>query len=317
MKKILAVLLFFSIGLSGCGDAGDTQSAADTPAGKEIASGAERPDIIAQVGDDLITKDDIAQILSQIPAQFKPRYATLQGRRELVDAMVSMKMLAWEARRRKINEREDMKVKIDYIIDQTLARALEEELRENIKIEDATIEKYYKENQDKYVTPAKVKARHILVESEDEAGGILAEIRAGGDFAELAGEKSTCPSAGKGGDLGWFERGKMDPAFEKAAFELKKGEVSNVVKSSFGYHIIKVENIRPAKTKDLDQARKSIERTMAKDLLEKEMAKLKEKISAEAAVVVNEEYFSTLEKESGSMEEKTRDKDSVDTKQGE
>ena len=231
--------------------------------------------------------------------------------------MVSMKMLAWEARRRKINEREDMTVKIDYIIDQTLARALEEELRENIKIEDAAIEKYYSENQDKYVTPAKVKARHILVESEDEAGAILAKIRAGGDFAELAKEKSTCPSADKGGDLGWFERGKMDPAFEKAAFELKKGEVSDVVKSSFGYHIIKVENIRQAKTKDLDQAKKSIERTMAKDLLAMEMAKLKEKIMGEAAVVVNEEYFSTLEKESGQVDGNARAKESADTKQGE
>lgn len=302
MKKIFWGLLLLCIGLSGCGNSGET----DTSADKVKNTGGT--DIVAQVGDDVITGNDIELILSQIPAQFRPRYASPKGHRELLDALVNTKMLAWEARRRKINERDDVRVKMDYIVDQALARSLEEELQKKIRIDDAAVKKYYEENRDRYVTPEKIEARHILVDSKAEAEEILAKIRAGGDFAELAREKSKCPSADKGGDLGWFERGKMDPAFEQAAFKLKKGEVSDVVKTSFGYHIIKVENIRKGKTKTLDQARKSIERTLAKEILEKQMDGLRAKIRKDAGVVVNEKYFSSLGDGSAAKDVKAGDK---------
>lgn len=89
-----------------------------------------------------------------------------------------------------------------------------------------------------------VKASHILVKTEDEAKRILEELKKGASFAKLAQEKSECPSKKKGGDLGWFGRGKMVPEFEKAAFALKKGELSGIVKTKFGYHIIKVTDTR-------------------------------------------------------------------------
>ncbi len=89
-----------------------------------------------------------------------------------------------------------------------------------------------------------VKASHILVKTEDEAKRILEELKKGVSFAKLAQEKSECPSKKKGGDLGWFGRGKMVPEFEKAAFALKKGEQSGIVKTKFGYHIIKVTDTR-------------------------------------------------------------------------
>jgi len=307
LKKIVMVVLFLCVGLTCCTKEGEKEVIRDTPVNNESVGDMDGTDIIARVGDEQITSGDVEMILSQIPAQYRPRYSTLQGRRELVDAIVSMKMLAWEADRRGISEKPDVKIKLDYMIDQTLARALEEELRDNIKAEDKDIEKYYKENPDKYVTPAKVKARHILVDTQEEAEQLLEKIRAGADFAEVAREKSKCPSAQKGGDLGWFEKGKMDPAFEKAAFDLKKGEVSGVVKSSFGYHIIKVENTKAAKTKTLDQAKKSIERTMAKDLLEKQLADLRDKIKGEASVVVNEEYFTAFKKEQASPQSPEKD----------
>ena len=89
-----------------------------------------------------------------------------------------------------------------------------------------------------------VKASHILVKTETEAKKILEELKKGASFAKLAQQKSECPSKKRGGDLGWFGRGKMVPEFEKAAFSLKKGELSNVVKTQFGFHIIKVEDTK-------------------------------------------------------------------------
>jgi peptidyl-prolyl cis-trans isomerase C len=86
----------------------------------------------------------------------------------------------------------------------------------------------------------KINASHILVKSEEEAKSILAQINAGSSFEDLAKAKSICPSGKKGGNLGWFTHNMMVKEFEKAAFSMKKGQVSQPVKSQFGWHIIKI-----------------------------------------------------------------------------
>lgn len=87
---------------------------------------------------------------------------------------------------------------------------------------------------------SKVRASHMLVKTMEEAKEILEELKNGASFSKLANERSLCPSKKRGGDLGFFTRGKMVREFEKAAFALKKGEISDAVKTKFGYHIIKV-----------------------------------------------------------------------------
>ncbi len=87
----------------------------------------------------------------------------------------------------------------------------------------------------------KVKARHILVKTEDIALEALYEVQHGKDFGEVAKARSTCPSGKSGGDLGWFGRGQMVKEFETAAFALRPGEISRPIKTQFGWHIIKVE----------------------------------------------------------------------------
>jgi parvulin-like peptidyl-prolyl isomerase len=89
-----------------------------------------------------------------------------------------------------------------------------------------------------------VKASHILVKTESEAEKILEDLKKGASFEKIAKEKSECPSKKRGGSLGWFGRGKMVPEFEKAAFSLKKGELSDIVKTRFGYHIITVTDTK-------------------------------------------------------------------------
>jgi peptidyl-prolyl cis-trans isomerase C len=89
-----------------------------------------------------------------------------------------------------------------------------------------------------------VRASHILVNTEQEAKNILAQLNAGKKFEELAKQFSSCPSGQKGGDLGFFTRGKMVPEFEQAAFGMEKGQVSAPVKTAFGFHIIKVTDVK-------------------------------------------------------------------------
>ena len=143
-----------------------------------------------------------------------------------------------------------------------------------VTVNDEAVPTYYREHADTYNTPEKRRARHILfkVAADDspetkgakktEAEKILAQIKKGGDFSQLAGQFSEDTTKAKGGDLGLFTRGQMVQPFEDSAFALKKGEVSGVVETVFGYHIIKLEEIIPAKTQTLAEAAPSIRKVL-------------------------------------------------------
>lgn len=133
-----------------------------------------------------------------------------------------------------------------------------EALKEQVNVSDAEVKKYYDEHLNKYSSEEQRRVAHILVEGDDEAKAqaILDELNAGADFATLAQEKSDdFGSAENGGDLGWIERDVMDPAFEEAAFALKNpGDTSGLVKSDFGYHIIKLEELKDSVAKHLKKS---------------------------------------------------------------
>jgi peptidyl-prolyl cis-trans isomerase C len=130
---------------------------------------------------------------------------------------------------------------------------------------------FYDNNEDRFIQPERVRASHILItvnkddgeqvraQKKAEAQRILGEIKKGADFAEEARKYSGDPNKTQGGDLGYFERGRMVPEFEKAAFALKTGQMSGVVETPFGYHIIKVTDHAMASTVPFDQAKDNIE----------------------------------------------------------
>jgi foldase protein PrsA len=132
-------------------------------------------------------------------------------------------------------------------------------LSSKINITDEDIKNYYDQNKASFSTPEQVRASHILVETKEEADAILKQLKEGADFATLAKEKSQDPgSKDNGGDLDFFGKGVMDPAFEEAAFSLKVGELSEPVKSSFGYHIIKVTDRKEASAPTLEEKKADI-----------------------------------------------------------
>jgi len=128
-----------------------------------------------------------------------------------------------------------------------------------IIVSSSEIKEYYENNKNEFVIPGQVRARHILVESAEEAEDILKQLNNGADFIELAKEKSTCPSASQGGDLGYFSRDQMVKEFEDAAFALEVGEISPVIKTKFGYHIIKLLDKKPETVTKLEDAMEKIE----------------------------------------------------------
>ncbi|MDC0611841.1 peptidylprolyl isomerase, partial [Vibrio sp.] len=137
-----------------------------------------------------------------------------------------------------------------------------DKLKNAIQVTDKEAKDYYQQHIDQYSTKEQRHVSHILIKGDDEkkAEAVLKELRDGADFAAVAEKESQdSGSAKEGGDLGWIEKGVMDPEFEKAAFALKNtGDISDVVKSSFGYHIIKLDDIKAAQAKPFDDVKNDI-----------------------------------------------------------
>jgi peptidyl-prolyl cis-trans isomerase D len=156
-----------------------------------------------------------------------------------------------------------------------------DQARQKVNVPATDIQRYYNDNIQQYQTPEQVQASHILLNTagKDEAAvrkqaeGILAQVKGGADFAELAKKMSEDPgSKDNGGDLGFFERGRMVPEFEAAAFSMEPGQVSDLVKSQFGFHIIKVVEKRPATSQTLDQVRPQIQQLLAMQIADQQIA---------------------------------------------
>ncbi len=164
--------------------------------------------------------------------------------------------------------------------DLLIASYIDQEVTAKITLAPEQAKQFYDANPDKFTQPESVKASHILIgadakatpeekhAAQQKANEILAKIKGGADFAELAKAESSCPSAKKGGDLGSFGRGQMVKPFEEAAFSLQDGEVSEVVETPFGYHIIKSQGKTPSETVPFAQVEDKI-----KSLLKNEEAK--------------------------------------------
>ncbi|MDQ7786668.1 MAG: peptidylprolyl isomerase [Thermodesulfovibrionales bacterium] len=137
-------------------------------------------------------------------------------------------------------------------------------MEEKTKVSDQEVKDYYEQHKNDLATISKMRASHILVKSEDEAGKILARIKKGEDFAKIA-EKSSLDTgtAKNGGDLGFFSQGQMVPEFESAAAKLKAGEISEPVKTRFGYHIIKVTDKQMGKPIEFEKIQSNIYQRLA------------------------------------------------------
>ena len=126
-----------------------------------------------------------------------------------------------------------------------------------------------------------VHARHILVETEDEAKAILEQLKGGADFATLAKEKSKDPGAAEGGDLGYFTKDQMVPEFAEVAFKMYPGQLSNPVKTQFGWHIIKVEDKRTKQPPEFEKVKEQIEAYLARKAQSDFVAKLRQTAKVE------------------------------------
>jgi peptidyl-prolyl cis-trans isomerase C len=173
---------------------------------------------------------------------------------------------------------------------------LQKEVLGKISVSEADAKKFYDENQDKFKAPEQTKASHVLItvdqkatpeekkKAREKADAIRKRVAGGEDFATLAKAESKCPSAAKGGDLGYFGKGQMVPAFEEAAASLKPGQISDVVETQFGYHIIKVTDRKQAETVKFNDVKGKIEDYLKNQEAQNPMADYVENLRKQAKI---------------------------------
>ncbi len=180
-----------------------------------------------------------------------------------------------------------------------IQKLIEQEIASDIEITDEELNAYYENNPDQFETPEQVKARHILIKTDAEADEaekqaarkkikeLEKRIEEGEKFSEVAKEESECPSSERGGDLGYFSKGQMVKPFEEAAFSLAVGNVSDVVETRFGYHLIKAEDKKTASKKTFDEVKDQIKQQLEQQKVKEQLPSYVENLKEAGDVEIN------------------------------
>ncbi|RNC66310.1 MAG: peptidylprolyl isomerase [Desulfuromonadales bacterium] len=266
-----------------------------TDNGTSAAPAKKGGQVVAEVNGDAITTEDFKKELENLPPYLKPMADTPEGKKELLDTMVVRELILQQARKDNLDKSPEVAAKLEELKKRVVVEAfLKKKVEEQVKISDEELKKFYDENKDKFKSGDQVRASHILMRSEKEAQDVQKELKAGGSFEELAKKHSVDSAAAKGGDLGWFSKGSMVPEFEKVVFGLKEGETSGIVKTKFGYHIIKLTGKRPAGTRSFEEVKEQIKAALLPNKQQEVFQKLKEDIKKDAKVSVKEDVLKGL-----------------------
>lgn len=237
------------------------QTAPKADAAAPAANAADK--ILARVDGAPITQKDL-DIAAEDLGERLPAMAEAQKRDYLIGYVIDLKIGAKAAAEAKVDSDPDFARRVAYFRDKVL---LDDYLAREVKkaLTPEAAKKLYDETVATLKPEQEVRARHILVENEDEAKKVVARLKGGEDFAKVAGEVSKDPGSGKeGGDLGYFTKDRMVPEFAEAAFKLEPGQVSDPVKSQFGWHIIKLEDKRTKPLPTFEEVKDQVEAYLAR-----------------------------------------------------
>jgi len=227
-----------------------------------LSQAAAQNKVLAKVNGEAITEADVAMAAEDVATEY-PNLPP-QGIKDLtLDFLIEMKIVAQKAKAEKIDQTDEFKRRIAYVQQRVMMQQLL--MREAKQVaSDQALKKYYDEQIGQVKPVEEVRARHILVEGEEDAKKIATRLKGGEDFAKIAKEVSKDPGSGaEGGDLGFFTKDRMVPEFAEAAFAMKPGEVSQPVKSQFGWHVIKLEERRQKPLPTFDQVKDRIAQALA------------------------------------------------------
>jgi len=242
--------------------------------------------VVAKIGERKITLADFKRVTDYFDAERQKMLETNPQLKETVLRQFIQSMVISDLAKQKGFDRvPEIKEQLQFFSDNFLANEyLKREIAQKVTVSDDELKSYYESHKDEFKTQDMVKARHILVRVDNSASGdekkkakektelYLKKIKDGEDFAKLASDFSDDPgSKAKGGDLGFFPRGRMVKPFDDAAFSLKPGETSGIVETQFGFHIIKVEDRKDSSVESFDVVKERLKQKLSQDRTRKEL----------------------------------------------
>jgi peptidyl-prolyl cis-trans isomerase C len=237
--------------------------------------------VLAKVNGVEITDEDLNIAMDDLGAGI-PRQLEGKARESYVlDFLVDEQLVVQKAQADKIAETPEFSKRLAYLRDKALMEILLGNVAKSAATE-AAIKQTYDEAAKNQKPDTEYRAHHILVGSEDDAKKALARIKGGEDFGKVADEVSKDPGS-KGGDLGWFTRDRMVPEFGEAVAKMKPGQISDPVKSQFGWHIVKLDETRPKTFPPLDQVKDQVSRYVVQKAQSELVVKLRDNAKIERA----------------------------------
>lgn len=247
--------------------------------------------VYATVDGQDVTDKDVAGLLRAMPGV---KYNQLQPaqQQKVIEQAIERKLLSKQAIKEGIEKDAEFKKALAAVKSDLALELWMKKVFSQVKVAQKDVKAYFDKNKDKFIKPETVKAKHIVVKTEDEAKAIIKELKGlKGEaltkkFVELAKAKSTGPSGKNGGDLGWFNRKQMVSAFSDAAFGQGKGEVTKTpVKTQFGYHVILTEDKKGGEKVKFDEAKVQIENGLKMETFRKNVAAKAKALKAKAKIV--------------------------------
>ncbi len=288
-------VLFFSCFL-GC----------EKPGGKGLGTNE-----LVKINDESISLEEFRQMSERQPLEGKMRLLNEKGLRDFLDNyVITQEVLYQEAKQKGLNRKKEILTKVeDFKRAMVIDALLEEVLKGGSEVSENETQKYYKENADRFVEPQEIKIRHIVVNSEPALKEVLTKLAKGERFEKLAFTYNIDKTKEYGGDLGYIRRGQLVPSFaqfEEAAFSLREtGQVSEVVRTPFGYHLIQLLEKRGTTLKPFNQVKEKIRFFLQAKKRQDAYLEYVKEAKAKAKIVVNEKLWAEEEKkESTPKEEK-------------
>ena len=240
--------------------------------------------IIVKVNQVALTEEQIEEFL---PPEYKSS-VTLEQKKSFVQKWIENELLYQEARKRKIDQKEELKNRIYTTIkDLVVMELLDKEFGENISATEEEAKNFYLQNQDNFKREEEeVRTSHIFLKSKTQADSVYQELKKGADFAKLAQQESEDSLTNRqGGDLGFFSRSEIAPFIAEVAFKLKNGEVSAPIKSDYGYHILKVRDKQEKGTlRDFNLVKDQILNYLTNQKRDQKVRELVEQLKAKAKI---------------------------------
>jgi len=267
---------------------------------------------LARVNQTSISIEEFRQMSEKQPLEGKMRLLDEKGMRDFLENyVITREVLYQEAKKRGFDRNKEILTKVeDFRKAMIIDGLIEEVLKQKSEVTEEENQRYYKENKNLFTEPMEVKIRHIIVNSEPVLKEVLTRLSKGESFEKLASIYNIDRTREDGGNLGYIRRGQLAPSFaqfEEAAFSLaKKGEISDVVRTPYGFHILQLEEIRGASVRPYEQVKEKIRVFLqAKKRQEAYIAYVKE-LKSKATVLINEKLWAEEEKRGEKVKEEKK-----------